>query len=74
MLKQAVDYIKNYPNKGINMTGKEIREIRFKLGLTQAQLARKLGVTISSIIRWENNKSSPSPLAERAIDSLTSDR
>jgi len=56
------------------MTGKEIREIRFKLGLTQAELAHKVGVTISSVKRWENNKQSPSPLAERAIHSLSLDR
>jgi putative transcriptional regulator len=52
------------------MTSKEIRELRHRLGLTQEQMAFKLGVTVSCITRWENNKQSPSPLAERAIESL----
>jgi len=52
------------------MTGKEIREIRFKLGMTQEQFARAIGVTSKSVKQWENNKQSPSPLAEEAIMSL----
>jgi transcriptional regulator with XRE-family HTH domain len=35
------------------MSGKEIRSIRTRLGLTQAQLAEKLGVTRISVTRWE---------------------
>ena len=52
------------------MTGKEIKELRYKLGMTQQQFARVVGVTISSVKRWENNKQSPSPLAEQAILSV----
>lgn len=52
------------------MRSKEIKELRLKLGLTQSQLAQKVGVTLSSVIRWENSKQSPSPLAEKALKSL----
>ncbi|PSB17827.1 XRE family transcriptional regulator [Phormidesmis priestleyi ULC007] len=40
-----------------------IRQLRQLLGLTQAQFARKLGVTLPTINRWENNRSQPSSLA-----------
>lgn len=45
------------------MTGSEIREIRQALGLTQEQLARELGVSFTTVSRWEQNHTQPSPLA-----------
>ena len=47
-----------------------IRELRAALGLTQEQFAAKLGVTYSTINRWENDKGKPSPLAMRGIKKL----
>jgi putative transcriptional regulator len=44
-------------------TSKMIRQLRTDLGLTQEQFAAKLGVTFSTVNRWENDKSKPSPLA-----------
>ena len=35
------------------MTGTEVRQIRKRLGLTQAALAEQIGVTASSVARWE---------------------
>ena len=35
---------------------KEIKELRTTLGLTQEQFAAKLGVTFTTVNRWENNK------------------
>jgi DNA-binding transcriptional regulator YiaG len=35
------------------MTGKEVKRIRARLGLTQAQLAEKLGVARVTVARWE---------------------
>ena len=35
------------------MTGKEVRAIRQRLGLTQAELADKVGVTRNTVTRWE---------------------
>ena len=49
---------------------KKIRERRIALGLTQEQFAAKLGVTYSTVNRWENNKTKPSPLALQRIKEL----
>ena len=51
-------------------TSKMIRELRADLGLTQEQFAAKLGVTYSTINRWENKKGNPSPLAMLRIGKL----
>ncbi|MFH1668150.1 MAG: helix-turn-helix domain-containing protein [Candidatus Komeilibacteria bacterium] len=40
-----------------------ILELRNSLGLTQAELANLLGVTVTTVSRWENYKSNPSKLA-----------
>ncbi len=47
-----------------------IREIRAALSVTQEQFASKIGVTYSTVNRWENNKCIPSPLAWRRIEEL----
>jgi len=49
---------------------KMIRELRAKLGLTQEQFAAKVGVTFSTVNRWESGRSTPSPLARRRINEL----
>lgn len=49
---------------------KLIRELRLALGLTQEQLAVALGVTYSTINRWENGRSKPSPLAMEKIEEM----
>ena len=47
-----------------------IRGLRAKLGLTQEQFAAKVGVTFSTVNRWENDRGKPSPLAMRRIEEL----
>ena len=47
-----------------------IRELRCKLGLAQEQFAARVGVTFSTVNRWENGRSVPSPLAAKRIDEL----
>lgn len=47
--------------------GKLIRELRLETGLTQEQFAAELGVTCSSVNRWENGRSKPLPLARQRI-------
>ncbi|MCJ7693339.1 MAG: helix-turn-helix domain-containing protein [Sedimentisphaerales bacterium] len=54
-------------NKDIS---KIIRRQRTKLSLTQEQFAAKVGVTYSTVNRWENNKAKPSPLALQRIKEL----
>ncbi|MBD2616572.1 helix-turn-helix transcriptional regulator [Nostoc punctiforme FACHB-252] len=50
--------------------GKIIRDLRLVAGLTQEQFAATLGVTFSTINRWENGHSKPSPLAMDKIEEL----
>lgn len=47
-----------------------IKDLRQKLELTQEQFAARIGVTFSTVNRWENGKGRPSPLALRQIDEL----
>jgi len=49
---------------------KIIRELRADLGLTQERFAGKIGVTFSTVNRWENGKGKPSPLAILRIEQL----
>ncbi len=41
----------------------EIKELRAKLGLTQEEMARVVGVAYPTIGRWESGKYKPSRLA-----------
>lgn len=47
-----------------------IKSIRQKLGLSQEELAQKLGVSFTSVNRWENGQTKPSKLARRQIEAL----
>jgi DNA-binding transcriptional regulator YiaG len=49
---------------------KMIKDLRAKLGLTQEQFAAKVGVTFSTVNRWENGRGKSSPLAMRRIEEL----
>ena len=49
---------------------KMIKELRAALGLTQEQFAAKVGVTYTTINRWENNKAKHSTLAMLKIQEL----
>jgi len=48
----------------------DIKSIRERLGLTQEQLANKLGVSWATVARWERGKGKPSPLAQKALEAL----
>lgn len=45
----------------MGITAKEIRELRFKLGLSQSAFAAKLGVTKNTVWRWEQPGASHVP-------------
>jgi len=47
-----------------------IKEIRKQLGLSQEDLARRLGVSLATVNRWENGQSKPSKLAKAQVDSF----
>ena len=53
-----------------NAAAEMIRKLRAQLGLTQEQFAAKVGVTWSTVNRWENGRGMPSPLAMRQIELL----
>ena len=55
------------------MNADDIKKLRHKLGLTQEQLAHKIGVAFTSISRWENGRTKPSPLAQYALMRLKAD-
>lgn len=44
--------------------------MREMLGLTQEELASKLGVSWSTVARWETGRGKPSRLAKKAINNL----
>jgi DNA-binding transcriptional regulator YiaG len=48
----------------------DIREMRVKLGFTQEDLARKLGLALSTISKWEQGVTSPSRLAREKLEKL----
>lgn len=50
---------------------KRIKSIRQQLGLSQEELAHKLGVSFTSVNRWENGQTKPSKLARKQIDLLS---
>ena len=49
---------------------KLLKSLRKKLGLSQGELAQKLGVSFTSVNRWENEQTKPSKLARRQIEKL----
>jgi transcriptional regulator with XRE-family HTH domain len=50
--------------------GRLVKSLRELLGLSQEKLAGRLGVTFSSVNRWENGHTKPSPLALKQIEDL----
>jgi putative transcriptional regulator len=44
-----------------------IKDLRSQLGLTQEQLAARLGVTFPTVNRWENQRAKPSKIALKLI-------
>jgi putative transcriptional regulator len=55
-------------------TGVRIRELRLKLDMTQEEFAHALGITVSTVNRWENGHSEPSKLARASIVGLAEKR
>lgn len=51
-----------------------VKEVRRKLGLSQEELARALGVSFATVNRWENGRTAPSKLALRQFMSFCEER
>ena len=56
------------------MTGEEIKALRLRLGLTQAELGEAIGVFWNTVSRWEAGKMRPSTMALRALIELDKKR
>ncbi len=51
-----------------------VKMIRLKTNLSQMAFAEQIGVSFSTINRWENGKASPNRLAIRAIKAFAYER
>lgn len=49
----------------------DIKQLRRRFSLTQEELTRESGVSLSTASRWETDRSRPSKLALLHIDHLT---
>jgi len=47
-----------------------IRDMRSRLSMTQEEYAHALGITVSTVNRWENGHSHPSKLAQVTLSRL----
>ena len=45
-------------------------ELRLKLGVSQEELAHLLGVSFSSVNRWENGRNQPTKIAKAKLKKL----
>jgi putative transcriptional regulator len=52
------------------MDPERIRSLRQRLQLTQEDFAHLIGVTFSTVNRWENGKSTPNRIANRLLAGL----
>lgn len=52
------------------MSPDEIVTLRERLGLSQTELAERVGVVYSTVWRWETGQVEPSPLALRLLRHL----
>jgi DNA-binding transcriptional regulator YiaG len=48
----------------------DIKAIRLELGFTQEDLARKMGLALSTVSKWEQGVTSPSSLAREKFEKL----
>lgn len=53
------------------MEAKEIKRMRLKLKLSQQVFATNLGVSITTVSRWENGVSIPSHLALSKLEEMS---
>jgi ribosome-binding protein aMBF1 (putative translation factor) len=54
----------------VNSNNGQIRAMRVKKGWSQEELARRVGVSLSTVQRWEANGTKPSRLAARELEKV----
>lgn len=52
------------------MEAEKIKYLRKMLGLTQEELATRVGVAYFTVVRWENNMNKPSRLSNNRLEEL----
>lgn len=52
------------------ITSEEIRKLREKIGATQGDFAKALGISFSTVSRWESGKSEPTDIQEEQLIAL----
>ena len=57
-------------NERTNQQGAVISALRQRLAMTQEEFAHAIGVTVSTVNRWENGHIEPSRLARKAMQGL----
>ncbi len=57
----------------MGMDERTIRDMRNRLSMTQEEFAPALGITVSTVNRWENGHSAPSKLARATLSRLIGD-
>ena len=50
----------------------KVRDMRHQLEMTQEEFAQELGITVSTVNRWENGHSNPSKLARATLERMAS--
>lgn len=58
------------PNERPHSQGALIAQLRQRLSMTQEEFAHAIGVTVSTVNRWENGHIEPSRLARKAMQVL----
>lgn len=84
-LEEAIKYEKGEAVKGAkshsltvaplpNYNGKEIKDIRNKLGLTQSIFAHVFGISKKTVEAWESGRNHPAGPAQRILSILEKDK
>ena len=47
-----------------------VRELRERLGMTQAEFAQEVGVHVPTVSRWERGVMKPAPMAIKIMEAL----
>ncbi len=50
----------------------KVKDMRHQLEMTQEEFAQELGITVSTVNRWENGHSNPSKLARATLERMAS--
>jgi putative transcriptional regulator len=60
-LGEAIEFAKGKPSKAIvhNLDAVDIKHIRSRVGMTQAEFAMTFGISVSTLRHWERGDRSP---------------